>query len=885
MTHPVPDAPMTADGDGFTSPSAAAATALPGASAPAGDSKGHAPSPSAAPVPVAPVWQAGLTDAAAQAGALAESQAKPDEAVAAFRAAVLHKLTYMVGKDSGHAQEHDWFVATALAVRDHLVDRWIDATRKTYRDGRKRVYYFSLEFLIGRLLFDALSNLGITQVAREALRDLGVDLERLRKVEPDAALGNGGLGRLAACFMESMASLGIPAHGYGIRYDHGIFRQAIKDGWQMELPEEWLSAGNPWEFERPEVTYPVGFGGAVDTRENADGTVRSVWEPAESVNAVAFDTPLAGWRGRHVNTLRLWSARASDPLRLDDFNRGDHVGALADRVRLEAISRVLYPSDETEAGHELRLRQEYFFASASLQDLLRRHKAQHGDLASLADHVSIQLNDTHPAIAVPELMRLLIDVHELPWELAWDITTSVFNYTNHTLLPEALETWPVALMERLLPRHMQIAYLINGLHLDAQRTEGHDDRFLSSISLIEENHVRRLRMGHLAFLASRRVNGVSALHTDLMRKTVFHDLAAVHPGRIVNVTNGITLRRWLYQANPGLTELIVDAVGPEVLDKAALLEALTPLADDAAFRERFMAVRRANKVALARLIAERLGIGVDPEAMFDVQIKRIHEYKRQLLNLLETIAFYNAVRAQPTRAWVPRVKIFSGKAAAGYRQAKLVIKLAHDVARIVNRDPVLRGRLKIVFLPNYNVSLAESIIPAADVSEQISTAGMEASGTGNMKLALNGALTIGTLDGANIEIRERVGAENMVIFGLDAEGVAQRRATGLDATATIAASPTLADVLRALESGTFSPDDRGRYRELVDGLRHHDYFMVCADFDAYWMAQRSINTLWQDRESWYGKAILNTARMGWFSADRAVLEYAREIWGADPGAQ
>jgi len=823
-------------------------------------------------------------DLVAPADVAPSADAPARDEVAEFRNVVLNKLTYMVGKDPGHAQEHDWFVATALAVRDHVVDRWMDATRRTYRDGRKRVYYFSLEFMIGRLLFDALGNLGITEMAREALRDLGIDLDRLRKLEPDAALGNGGLGRLAACYMESMATLGIPAHGYGIRYDHGIFRQALKDGWQLELPEDWLSAGNPWEFERPEVTYTIGFGGSVETIEDAEGTMRSTWDPAESVNAVAFDTPLAGWRGRHVNTLRLWSARATDPLRLEDFNRGDHVGALADRVRLEAISRVLYPSDDTEAGHELRLRQEYFFASASLQDLLRRHKSQHGELASLADHVSIQLNDTHPAIAVPELMRLLIDVHGMPWELAWDVTTSVFNYTNHTLLPEALETWPVSLMERLLPRHMQIVYLINELHLDAQRSAGRKDNgFLSSISLIEENHSRRVRMGHLAFLGSRRVNGVSALHTELMRKTVFGNLNAIYPDRIVNKTNGITFRRWLFQANPGLTSLIVDAVGPQVLDDAAGLEALVPLADDASFRDRFREVRRANKVALARLVADRLGIGIDPEALFDVHIKRIHEYKRQLLNILETIAYYNAVRAQPTHAWVPRVKIFAGKAAAGYQQAKLIIKLANDVARIVNRDPVVRGRLKIVFLPNYNVSLAEAIIPAADLSEQISTAGMEASGTGNMKLALNGALTIGTLDGANIEIQERVGAENMLIFGLTADEVAQRRAAGIDATAAIAASSALADVLNAVETGVFSPDDRGRYRGLVENLRHHDYFMVTADFDAYWATQRAAGKLWQDRGAWDRKAILNTARMGWFSADRAIMDYARNIWGAEPG--
>ncbi len=806
-----------------------------------------------------------------------------DDQVATFRDAIIAKLTYAVGKDTRHALEHDWLIATALAVRDRIVGYWMDATRRTYRDGRKRVYYFSLEFLIGRLLFDALGNLGLTATARAALADLGVDLDRLRKLEPDAALGNGGLGRLAACFMESMSTLGIPAHGYGIRYDHGIFRQVLQDGWQVELPEEWLSAGNPWEFARPEVAYTIGFGGTVDVVTKEDGTTRSVWHPTDSVKAVAYDTPIAGWRGAHINTLRLWSARAVDPLSLEDFNRGDHVGALADRVRLEAISRVLYPSDQTPAGHELRLRQEIFFASASLQDLLRRHLQQHGELTSLPDHVAIQLNDTHPAIAIPELMRLLVDEHAMPWEVAWDVTRTVFNYTNHTLLPEALERWSVPLLEGLLPRHMQIIYLINAMHLDALRTVGHDDeRLLASVSLIEENEGRHVRMGNLAFLGSHRVNGVSALHTELLRQTVFHDFATLYPDRIVNKTNGITFRRWLYQANPGLTSLIVDAVGPEVLDDAARLEALAGFADDAAFRERFAAMRRANKVALGRLVAERLGTSLDPDALFDVQIKRIHEYKRQLLNLLETIALYNAMRAQPTKNWVPRVKIFAGKAAAGYYQAKLIIKLANDVARVVNRDPAVRGRLKVVFLPNYNVSLAEAIIPAADLSEQISTAGMEASGTGNMKLALNGALTIGTLDGANIEIREHVGEDNIFIFGLVAEEVAARRREGIAATAAIAASHTLAEVLSALESGVFSPDDRSRYRGLVDALRHHDHFMVTADFDAYRAAQREVGALWRDPNAWWHRAILNTARMGWFSADRAIRDYAREIWHAVP---
>jgi len=806
-----------------------------------------------------------------------------DDAIANFRARVLDKLSYEVGKDPAHALEHDWFVATALAVRDYITRHWMDSTRRTYREGSKRVYYFSLEFLIGRQLFDALGNLGMIETAREALADLGVDLDRLRKRESDPGLGNGGLGRLAACYLEAMSTLRIPGYGYGIRYDHGIFRQALTDGWQVELPEEWLSTGNPWEFQRPEVTYTIGYGGTVELANGSDLMSRAIWRPADSVKAVAYDIPITGWRGAHVNTLRLWSARAADPISLAEFNRGDHVGALAERVRLEAVSRVLYPADHTAAGQELRLRQEIFFASASLQDILRRHQAQHGDLLTLPDHVAIQLNDTHPVIAIPELMRLLVDVHGMNWELAWDITRSVFNYTNHTLLPEALEKWSVPLMEGLLPRHMQIIYLINALHLDELRTRGFDEpKVLSAVSLIEENGGRSVRMGNLAFLGSRHVNGVSALHTQLMRTTVFKEFEQLYPGRIVNKTNGITFRRWLYQANPALTDLIVRAIGPQVLDDEARLTELAPFADDASFRERFAAIRRANKVALGRLVAEKLSFPLNPDAIFDVHIKRIHEYKRQLLNLLETIALFNEMRARPTAHWVPRVKIFAGKAAAGYQQAKLIIKLANDVARIVNRDPIVRERLKVVFLPNYNVSLAEAIIPAADLSEQISTAGMEASGTGNMKLALNGALTVGTLDGANIEIREHVGEENIFIFGMLADEVAARRRTTLDASDYINASPALAQVLQDLESGVYSPDDRGRYKELVGALRHRDFFMVCADFEAYRAAQHAIAETYRDPALWWRKAILNTARMGWFSADRAILEYAHQIWDAGP---
>src|SRR5215216_4767542 len=730
-----------------------------------------------------------------------------------FRDSILAKLTYAVGKDQSSAQLRDWFMATAYALRDRIIDQWMATTHRVYAERRKRVYFLSVEFLIGRLLYDTLCNLTVEAPVREALAELGVDLDDIRAMEPDQALGNGGLGRLAACFMDSMASLSLPAYGYGIRYDHGLFKQHISDGWQHELPEDWLANGNPWEFERPEVVYNIAFGGSVEYIGGDADTARAVWYPQETVHAVAYDTPVVGWRGRHVNTLRLWSARAADPLQLETFNLGDYVGALAHRARAEAISRVLYPSDATMAGQELRLRQEYFFTSASLQDLVRRHLQQYGTLSSLAEKSAIQLNDTHPAIAVAELMRLLVDEHGLPWEEAWAITTQTLSYTNHTLLPEALETWPVAMLERLLPRHMQIIYLINWLHLEqlAERSGPLDAGAVAAVSLIDETQERRVRMGHLAFLGSHKVNGVSALHTELMRKTVFKDLHALYPDRIVNKTNGITFRRWLHQANPRLRDLLAEAAGPEILDDPDALRRIEPLATDAAFQDRFAAQRRAAKESLARLIAERLQVSVDPAALFDVQIKRIHEYKRQLLNILETIALYQAIKAEPRRDWQPRVKIFAGKAAASYARAKLIIKLANDVARVVNDDRDVRGRLKVAFLPNYNVSLAEAIIPAADLSEQISTAGMEASGTGNMKLALNGALTIGTLDGANIEIRQQVGPENIFIFGLDAQEVAERRQAGLRGRDAAAACPALDEAIESIASGLFSPEDPSRF--------------------------------------------------------------------------
>ncbi|MGF1474674.1 MAG: glycogen/starch/alpha-glucan phosphorylase [Geminicoccaceae bacterium] len=801
--------------------------------------------------------------------------------VEGFRALILEKLVYAVGKEPRRARDHDWLIATALATRDHVVQRWIASTNEIWEGEEKRVYYLSLEFLIGRLLTDTLTNLELYETCDKALEELGVSLHDLRELEPDAALGNGGLGRLAACFMESMASVGIAGYGYGIRYEHGLFRQGFVDGWQIERPEDWLTFGNPWEFERPEVVYEIGFGGRVE--DGLDGSIeQQEWTPHDRVLAIAYDTPIVGWQGKRVNTLRLWSADAGDLMRLDEFNRGDYVGSLAHQISAQAISRVLYPDDSMPAGQELRLKQEYFFTSASLQDLLRRHIQRYKTLDNFSDKVSIQRNDTHPALAVPELMRLLIDVHGLHWDRAWQLTQAAISYTNHTLLPEALETWPAPLMEQLLPRHMQIVYELNARILETLRKRpDNEDPFLTSVSIIDEAHGRRVRMGNLAFIGAHKINGVSALHSDLVKETVFADLNRFFPGRITNKTNGITPRRWLRQCNPELSQLLIETIGDAWVGDLEKIEALEAHADDASFQERFARAKRVNKEKLAAAIADRLELKVDPQAIFDAQIKRIHEYKRQLLNIIEAVALHNAIRAQPHLDWQPRVKIFAGKAAAAYHRAKLIIKLINDVARIVNRDPLMRDRLKIVFLPNYNVSLAEKIIPAADVSEQISTAGMEASGTGNMKFALNGAMTIGTADGANIEIRDRVGEENIVMFGLSASEVDAHRADGYQPANMLERQHALAHAVEAIGSGVYSPDEPGRFRELVDGLKHHDHFMVTADFESYYAGQRQLDRLYADRSGWLNKTILNTARMGWFSSDRTIREYGDEIWQLD----
>ena len=791
-------------------------------------------------------------------------------------AAITETLLHRIGKVPADALPRDWLDATILTVRNDIVERWVASTRATQLHGLKQVNYLSLEFLIGRLLSDTIRNLGRDGQVAEALRDLGVDLAAIEALEPDAALGNGGLGRLAACFMDSLASMGLPAFGYGIRYINGMFSQKIDaSGRQVELPETWLANGNPWEINRRDSVHRVGFGGAW----HRDGAGHVRWNPAELVEAIAVDMPVVGWRGRHVNTLRLWTARAIDPLQLDAFNRGDFIGALADQTRAETLVRVLYPNDSTPAGQELRLRQEYFFASASIQDIVQRHLHSHGTLDTLPDKAAIQLNDTHPAIGVAELLRLLIDQHQLPYESAWDITRRTFAYTNHTLLPEALESWPLPLLGRLLPRHLELIFRINADVLDRARvTPGMEPDGVAAVSLIDEAGERRVRMANLAFAGSHSVNGVAALHSQLMRQTVFADLNRLYPDRINNKTNGITPRRWLVGCNPGLTALLAEAIGPAFTDDLRHIAAARDLAEDAGFRQRFLAVKRANKAALAAHVANLTGLQIDPDAMFDVQVKRIHEYKRQLLNILHTMVLYDRIRAEPQANWVPRVKLFAGKAASSYANAKQIIHLANDVARRVNADPAVAGHLQVVFLPDYNVSLAERIMPAADLSEQISTAGMEASGTGNMKLALNGALTIGTLDGANIEMRDHIGAADIEIFGLTAAEVGALVEAGYRPSAMLSGLSELEHVLAALRTDEWSPGEAGRYRALADTLLTEDRYMLLADFAAYDAAQAAIDRRWRDRDGWAASAIRNVAAMGWFSSDRTIGEYARDVW-------
>ncbi|WP_246138115.1 glycogen/starch/alpha-glucan phosphorylase [Maritimibacter fusiformis] len=780
---------------------------------------------------------------------------------------ILHHLKFTVGKDPGHASSYDWRLALSFALRDRIVEPWFASTRKTWKEDRKRVFYLSMEFLIGRIVEDAAINLGLQDTARAALAELGQDFDALADDEPDAALGNGGLGRLAACYMESMATIGCPGYGYGIRYEHGLFRQRFEAGRQVETPEDWLTQRHPWEFERPECAYTIGFKGDV---HEVDG--RAVWTPGETVIASAYDMPVVGWQGRWANTLRLWGAMPTTLFDLERFNRGDFTAAAEPETLARTISRVLYPDDTTYQGKELRLKQEYFMASAAIQDILRRYLESHEDLSQLDEHVAIQLNDTHPALAGPELIRLMVDEHAMEFDTAMRIAQGCLGYTNHTLLPEALERWSTWLMGTVLPRHMQIIEMIDAAHATA-----HPDR-PASVAIVRGNEVH---MGELSFIMAHKVNGVSALHSGLVKSTLFHELDALHPGRIINVTNGITPRRWLRLANPGLADLISETIGEGWEADLDRLKGLEPHADDAGFLDRFMAVKRANKAAVSNWVSATLGVTVSPDAMFDVQVKRIHEYKRQLMNVLETIAQWHEIKKNPGGDFVPRVKVFGGKSAPGYAVAKEIIHLINDVARVVNNDPEIGDRLKVVYPPNYNVSMAETLIPAADLSEQISTAGKEASGTGNMKLSLNGALTIGTLDGANVEIREHVGAENFFLFGMTAEEVVQRRKNVNHARMAIEANDALRDVLQLLAEGRFSPEQPDRYHGIVDRMWHHDHYLVASDFADYQRAQAEVDAAFLDRDRWARMAALNTARMGFFSSDRSIRDYMRDVWGAE----
>ncbi|OOY07247.1 glycogen/starch/alpha-glucan phosphorylase [Thioclava sp. F36-7] len=780
------------------------------------------------------------------------------------REEILHHITFSMGKDPDHASVYDWRMALSLAIRDRVVAPWFAATRRTWEEGRKRVYYLSMEFLIGRMLEDAAINLGLRATCREAMEALGQDWEAVVENEPDAALGNGGLGRLAACYMESMATLGCPGYGYGIRYEHGLFKQRFEGGRQVETPEDWLKQRHPWEFERPEAAYEIGFKGHVET---LDG--KPHWVPGETVLAEAYDMPIIGWEGKWANTLRLWSAKPTEQFDLARFNHGDYAAAAEPEALARTLSRVLYPDDTTYAGKELRLKQEYFLTSAALQDIMRRHLAAGHTIEELPDFVAIQMNDTHPAIAGPELIRILVDLHGMEFDAALDITMQCLGYTNHTLLPEALERWATYLMGTVLPRHMQIIEKIDSWHRRKFPKRAH------YVGIVKHQEVR---MGELAFITSHKVNGVSALHTELIKRNLFPELDRLHPGRIINQTNGITPRRWLRMANGELSHLIIDTIGDGWEADLDKLRALEPYAEDASFRDAFMAAKRRNKVHLADWVRDTQGITLDPDAIFDIQVKRIHEYKRQLLNILQTIAEWHAIRENPQAEFQPRVKIFGGKAAPGYHTAKQIIRLINDVAEVVNNDPYVDGRLKIVYPPNYNVSMAERLIPAADLSEQISTAGKEASGTGNMKFALNGALTIGTLDGANVEIREQVGAENFFLFGMTADEVMERRRDPEHARHAILASQPLQDVLQMIAEGRFSPEEPERYHDLVHNMWHSDYFLVASDFEAYRSAQKEVDTAFADRAGWAKMAVLNTARMGFFSSDRAIKGYMDEIW-------
>ena len=803
---------------------------------------------------------------------------RPEVDVEGVKKAIVYKLIFLIGRSPKEASQRDWLNATLYAVRDLVTEGWITTARQSRAEETRRVYYLSMEFLIGRTLSNAMIAEGIYDVAQKALAELNVDLEEIIEKEVDPGLGNGGLGRLAACFMDSLATLAIPAMGYGIRYEYGMFRQKIENGQQVERPDDWLDKGAPWEFMRPSKRFSIDFGGHIYFEGK-----KCIWNPAEKVTALAYDQMIPGYKNDSASTLRLWSAHGGEVFDLAEFNRGDHLAAVATRSANQNLSRVLYPDDSTWNGRELRLRQEYFLVSASLQDILRRHLRTHGTLDNLADKVAIHLNDTHPALAIPELMRILIDLHGYSWQHAWDVTRRIFSYTCHTLMSEALETWPVEMMAKILPRHLQMIFEINDHFLEYVKTYVTTDMdFIRRVSLIEEGYQRKVRMGWLSVVGSHKVNGVAAIHSDLMVTSTFADFARIYPERFTNVTNGVTPRRWLAVANPKLAALFDQYIGSEWRCDLSQIEKLKAFADKGEFKRAAADIKYDNKVKLAQYVKKTLNIDLDPHALFDVQVKRIHEYKRQMLNVLHIIARYNEMLAHPEKDWQPRVFILAGKAASAYYAAKQTIRLINDVANVINNDERLKGRLKVVFIPNYSVSLAQLIIPAADISEQISLAGTEASGTSNMKFALNGALTLGTLDGANVEILDNVGKDHIFIFGNTVEQVEALRREGYRPFDYYQNDEQLREVIDQIIRGDFSPEEPNRYHSLIQGLQYHDYYQSFADFRSYVEAQKAVDKKYQDRDAWIASTIQNMVNMGFFSSDRTILEYAKNIWKIEP---
>ena len=803
---------------------------------------------------------------------------RPSVDVEGVKKAIVYKLIFLIGRSPKEASQRDWLNATLHAVRDLVTEGWITTARQSRAEETRRVYYLSMEFLIGRTLSNAMIAEGIYDVAHKALAELNVDLEEIIEKEVDPGLGNGGLGRLAACFMDSLATLAIPAMGYGIRYEYGMFRQKIENGQQVERPDDWLEKGAPWEFMRPSKRFSIDFGGHIYFEGK-----KCIWNPAEKVTALAYDQMIPGYKNDSASTLRLWSAHGGEVFDLAEFNRGDHLAAVATRSANQNLSRVLYPDDSTWNGRELRLRQEYFLVSASLQDILRRHFRTHGTLDNLADKVAIHLNDTHPTLAIPELMRILIDLHGYSWQNAWDVTRRIFSYTCHTLMSEALETWPVEMMAKILPRHLQMIFEINDHFLEYVKTYVTTDMdFIRRVSLIEEGYQRKVRMGWLSVVGSHKVNGVAAIHSDLMVTSTFADFARIYPERFTNVTNGVTPRRWLAVANPKLAALFDQYIGSEWRCDLSQIEKLKAFADKGEFKRAVADIKYDNKVKLAQYVKKTLDIDLDPHALFDVQVKRIHEYKRQMLNVLHIIARYNEMLAHPEKDWQPRVFILAGKAASAYYAAKQTIRLINAAANVINNDERLKGRLKVVFISNYSVSLAQLIIPAADISEQISLAGTEASGTSNMKFALNGALTLGTLDGANVEILDNVGEDHIFIFGNTVEQVEALRREGYRPFDYYQNDEQLREVIDQIIRGDFSPEEPNRYHSLIQGLQYHDYYQSFADFRSYVEAQKAVDKKYQDRDVWIASTIQNMVNMGFFSSDRTILEYAKNIWKIEP---